>query len=288
MPTSSEPVSVARLARRRTAIELAIFRRNKLAVFFTLLLPLLMVVLFGALSTGTIAGPPHTTALPFRQYFVASMIGATIFSLSFSSLAIGVAIEQNSGLVKRLASTPLPRAAYLAGKLGQSLVTSLLATALIVVVGTLFYGLQLPQRASQWAVLVWVVLLGILCCSLLGLAYTRLIRDAKTAPAFVQPAFLGLLFLSGIFFQLTTGPALIRDIASVFPLKWMAQGLRYVFLPDWFGAQEAGHAWHLERIALVLGLWTVISAAATMKLFVWRLRVTDEPRASFSGDVDAS
>jgi ABC-2 type transport system permease protein len=47
-------------------------------------------------------------------------------------------------------------------------------------------------------------------------------------------------------------------VASVFPLKWMAQGLRSALLPDSALAAEAAGSWELPMVALVLTAWAVL------------------------------
>ena len=53
--------------------------------------------------------------------------------------------------------------------------------------------------------------------------------------AAVTPFALLLQFISGVFFQFSEIPTWMQTFASLFPLKWMAQGLRSVFLPSSFG-----------------------------------------------------
>jgi ABC-2 type transport system permease protein len=47
----------------------------------------------------------------------------------------------------------------------------------------------------------------------------------------------------------------MQDIAAVFPLKWLTQGMRSVFLPDSFAMKEAGRSWELGKTALILIIW---------------------------------
>jgi ABC-2 type transport system permease protein len=78
-----------------------------------------------------------------------------------------------------------------------------------------------------------------------------------------------LQFISGVFFVFTTLPAWMQQTAAVFPLKWMCQGLRAVFLPESFGAQEPGGSFELGRVALMLALWCVIGLALCLTTFRW-------------------
>ena len=97
---------------------------------------------------------------------------------------------------------------------------------------------RLPATAARWATFGWVSLLGIAACTLCGVAFSSLPRSGRAAPAIVTPVALVLQFISGVFFPFTQLPGWMQTVAAVFPLKWMCQGMRAVFLPDSFVAQE--------------------------------------------------
>ena len=82
-------------------------------------------------------------------------------------------------------------------------------------------------------------------------------RDADSAPALITPIVLVLQFISGVFFVYTELPTWMQNIAAIFPLKWLTQGMRSVFLPDTFEAAEASGSWQLSWVAVVLVIWTV-------------------------------
>jgi ABC-2 type transport system permease protein len=58
-------------------------------------------------------------------------------------------------------------------------------------------------------------------------------------------------------------------VASVFPLKWMAQGMRSVFLPENFESAEPGGSWDLAGVALVTGVWLVVGLVVCRMTFRW-------------------
>jgi ABC-2 type transport system permease protein len=91
----------------------------------------------------------------------------------------------------------------------------------------------------------------------------------------VTPIALVLQFISGVFFQFSQVPVWMQTIASLFPLKWMAQGLRSVFLPDFLAAQEPAGSWELGRVALVLGVWCIAGLLLCVATFRWQDRGTD-------------
>jgi ABC-2 type transport system permease protein len=61
----------------------------------------------------------------------------------------------------------------------------------------------------------------------------------------------------------------MRQIAALFPLKWLCQGMRSVFLPDSFAVAEPAGSWELGRIALVLGAWCVGALLLCLATFRW-------------------
>lgn len=69
---------------------------------------------------------------------------------------------------------------------------------------------------------------------------------------------MALLITSGAMFPLSALPEMVQKIASVFPLKWMAQGLRSALLPDAARAAEPAGSWELPTVALILTAWAVL------------------------------
>jgi ABC-2 type transport system permease protein len=147
-------------------------------------------------------------------------------------------------------------------------VVGLAQLAILLTVATRFYDVPMPD-ASGWLTLAWVFVLGIFACSLLGIAYSALARSGKSASAVVTLPFLILQFISGVFFPFNELPARLQDVAALFPLKWMCQGLRSVFLPDSFAASEPAGGWELKNVALMLALWLVLGLVVALRTFRW-------------------
>jgi ABC-2 type transport system permease protein len=272
--TASE-VKLIRMARpslalaswRRFKVELLQFRRSREAVFFTIAFPLVMLALFGTIFGGQELGP-DAGGVTFAQYFIASMTAAGIWGSCFTNLAISIPSERDSGALKRLAGTPMPPSAYFAGKIALVLLLAIIETVLLVAMGLAFYDLRLPP-ASQWLTLAWVMTLGITSCTLLGLAVSGLVRNARTASAVVTPVAILLQFISGVYFVFAQLPGWLQNVASVFPLRWLALGLRSVFLPEAFAASEPGGTWQGGTTALVMVIWCILGLAITRRTFSW-------------------
>ncbi|MFG2983204.1 ABC transporter permease [Streptomyces sp. NPDC048258] len=255
-----------RASAARSSVELKAFFRNKQSLVFTLFFPVLLLLVFGSIFSGKVEG----TDTDFRQVFMAGIVAAGVMSTAFSGLAISVAIERDTGTIRRLAMTPMPKAAYFIGKLVRVVVTTVLETVLLIGIAVAFFSLPLPETGQRWFTLAWCLALGTAACALAGLAYSAAIPNSRSAPAIVTPVFMVLQFISGVFFPFDKLPVWMQNTAALFPVKWMAQGFRSVFLPDSFTVVEPAGSWELGRIALVLGLWAIGCLAATALTFGWR------------------
>ncbi len=261
--------NLVRLGWGRTVVELKQFRRDPAMVFFTFLLPVLFLVIFSAVfGSQEVSGPPNQPALNFREYFVPGIIAAGVMSTTFANLAISISMEQSTGMLKRLSGMPLPREAYFIGKVGMVVVVTTLQTSVMLGIGVAFLGVTLPPDLAHWLVFLWVFALGTASCSLLGIAYTRLIPSGNAAAPIVQAPYLTLEFISGVFFRYAEIPGWLQAVGIAFPLKWMAQGVRYAFLPSWFGKEEYG-GWDLPQVALALGGWTIAGFVLAVMFFRW-------------------
>jgi len=250
----------------RSSVELKAFFRNKQSLVFTLLFPVMLLVIFGSIFSGPVKGT-HTDV---KQVFMAGIIAAGVMSTAFSGLAISIAIERDSGMLRRIGLTPMPKGAYFAGKLVRVIVTTVLETALLVGIAVALFHLPMPSTGQRWLTLGWDLALGTVACALLAVAYSALIPNSRSAAAVVTPVFIVLQFISGIFFPFSELPRWMQNTAALFPVKWMAQGFRSVFLPDSFTVVEPAAHWELGRIALVLTLWSVGGAVLTAMTFRWK------------------
>ncbi len=258
--------SLTTVYRSRAGVELKEFFRQREAVVFTVMLPVLLLVVFGAVLNFDLGD-----GVSFTQYFMAGIIAAGILGASLQNMAISIATERSDGTLKSLAGTPLPRSAYFVGKVVQVLAVTTAILAILLAIGVVFYGIDLPSGAD-WLTFAWVTVLGAASCTLLGIAISSLAKNGRSASATVTPFALLLQFISGVFFQFSEIPSWMQTVAAFFPLKWMAQGLRSVFLPDALAAAEPAGSWELGRTALVLAAWCVVGLLLCVWTFRWQDR----------------
>ncbi|CAM5783228.1 ABC transporter permease [Cellulomonas persica] len=262
-----------RLGLARTRYEVRGFFRERDAVIFIFAYPVIMLAIFA-----TVFGQDGTTidfgtdSVPFAQYFLPGMVATGVMLSSFQNLALAIAVERDEGGLKRLRATPLPAASYFLGKVGQVLVSCVLQVAILLVVASSLFDVPMPDDAATWGTFAWIFLLGTATGAVCGVGFSSIPRSGRSASAVVTPIVLVLQFISGVFFQFDQLPTWMQQVASVFPLKWMAQGMRSVFLPDEAAALEPSGSWQHGAIALVLLVWLVAGLVVGVRWFRWRRR----------------
>jgi ABC-2 type transport system permease protein len=265
--------SPVRLGLARTRQELRVFSRERDAVFFIFLYPILMLAIFATVFGKQNPFAGTAVQATFAQYFLPGMIATGVMLSSFQSLAIFIAVERDEGVLKRLRGTPLPASSYFLGKVGQVLVITLVQTGLLLVVAALMFHVPMPTDAGRWWTFSWVLVLGTAAGAVCGVAFSSVPRSGKSASAVVTPIVLVLQFISGVFFQFDQLPHWMQDVASLFPLKWMAQGMRSVFLPDAAAPLvEPSGSWQHGATAAILAGYLVVGLVLGARTFRWLRR----------------
>jgi ABC-2 type transport system permease protein len=158
---------------------------------------------------------------------------------------------------------------YFIGKALLVTILMIIQTALLLLFGTLMFGLNLPTSPSLWWNFTWLVVLGSACSTVLGIAFSVVPKSGRGASAVVSPIVIILQFFSGVFFVFTSLPTWMQQFAALFPLKWLTQGMRSVFLPADFATQEVAGTWEIGKTAIILIIWLVVGLIFSIKTFKW-------------------
>lgn len=247
----------AALTLRQFRYEQKIFRRTPATMFFVLLFPVLLLVIFASLNQGqhvAILG-----GLGFTQYYVPAMAAFGLMSSCYANVAGRFVYRRETGTLKRLRGSPVPLVALIGGFLASAVVVGTIVSVINVGVGTAFYGVVLPHR---WAAFLLVLVIGALSFCALGVAVSCLIPDLDSADPIVWGTFMPLIFISGTFFPIADSSPLAR-LASFFPVQHLVKASFAAFDVRTAGA---GIAWtHLG----VLALWGAGGAGFALRRFRW-------------------
>jgi ABC-2 type transport system permease protein len=215
---------VALLA-RQVGWEQRSYWRNPAAAGFSFVFPVLILVIFS--STSGTSKITDLGNINYTQYYIPAIVAFGIMGITFTNLAMNVTFKREQWTLKRIRGSPLPSWIYLGGLIGNSVVVGILLTAIVIGVGVVAYSVTIPGNIFAIAVTLAV---GAACFCALGLAMTTVIPNADAAPAIVNLVFFPLLFISGTFFPISKGSALLK-VAAFFPVRHFITATFAIFDP---------------------------------------------------------
>jgi len=243
----------AALAYRQWRLERRMFWRNPSAAFFSFLLPLLFLFLFGAIFSDNQDN---------LNVIVPGIAGMSVMSTTFSALAMNMTFLRESGVLKRIHGTPLPATSYLGGVTANAVTNAFIQLAIVVLAGRLFFGIGWPKN---WVDLVVFGAAGVATLAALGVAWSHVIPNFDAAPAYTNIVFLPAIFISGVFYDVDNAPQFLRDIAEVLPLTHVINGLSAALVTGKSLADMAGDL-------AVIVVWGIIGAFFAVRGFSWESR----------------
>jgi ABC-2 type transport system permease protein len=255
-------VSGLALALHQFRFDQKTFWRNPASVFFTVMLPVIFLLIFA-----TIFGNDHIEELggvKTTTYYVPAIITLAVVSATMQSLAISLTVDRENGLLKRARGTPLPSRVFIAGRIGNSIIVSVLMLIVLSALGWALYGVEIPWDRLP-AVLVTLAV-GAAAFSCLGIALTAAIPSEDAAAPVTNVAVLPLYFLSGVFIPESEIPSGVLHVADVFPIRHFFEAFFAAWDPSTVGA---GFEWgHLA----VVGIWGLAGLGIAVRTFRWTPR----------------
>lgn len=262
--------SIVKVGGSRIGYELKTYVRTIDALFFNFFFPLILFVIFTlTFSNFTVSPSGVDEVITSADIYLPAMLALGVFVSGTQNLGIDIAIEKHDGTLRRLAGTPISPVSYFIGKFGQVFVSGTLQAIVLILMAHFVFGATLPGGLGSWLTLIGIFYLGLIATSVLGVAISALPRSAKSATSVILPPVLILQFISGVFLAFSELPAFLQNFASLFPLKWVAQGFRSVLYPDSLKVLEIGNQWNLDQVTIALGAWVVIGILITLFTFRW-------------------
>jgi ABC-2 type transport system permease protein len=222
--------------------------RNRRVLIFSMLMPAILLLVFGGLNKGQdLAGVSATAYL---------MVSLGIFGSMSTAIGSGgsIAVERGIGWNRQLRLTPLRPSRYVAIKVMLSLLMALPPLLVVYVVGAVALDVRLP--AGTWALVALGSWLGALPFAALGVVVGYVAK-----PDSVQQV-SGLLYMllaafGGLWVPVETMPRLMRDIAELTPAYWVGQVARSPLFHGSLG---------VHAVLALLG-WTVALALVALSRF---------------------
>ena len=251
--------SVPHLIVNQARYQLRIFMRNPAAAFFTVVFP--MVIFIGVLvfEPGGKNFLEEFEPSRYQQRATPAFIAFAVMGATLTALAMRVTVTRERGILRRVQGTPLPKWAYVAGHVGSSLVVAYALCFVMLIVGALFFSVDIEWRLIPAGILTIAV--GAAAFAALGVAQTAWIPSETGAPPLTNAT--TLVMLTTAFMPVDDVPRVVGWFASLFPLRHLVEALVPTYLSQ---TAAPGIQWgHLGALAI----WGVIGLVGVIVSFKW-------------------
>ncbi|GAA2452624.1 ABC transporter permease [Actinomadura vinacea] len=242
-------VAVPRMILAQAGYELRTMLRNGEQLLLTMIIPVVLLALFGGTSLLDLGPGPRV------DFLAPGILALAVMSTAFTGQAIGTGFERRYGVLKRLGATPLPRSGLIAAKTLTVLAVEALQAALICAVALAMGWGPHGDPVSAAA----LILLGTAAFSGFGLLMAGTLRAEATLAA-ANLVYVLLLAVGGVVFPLERFPSAVRAALELLPISALADGLRQVL--------QHGAAFPAGPL-LVLAVWAVAGLALAARFFRW-------------------
>ncbi|MEO6579257.1 MAG: ABC transporter permease [Candidatus Limnocylindria bacterium] len=246
-----------RLMAGQVVLENRAFWRNPAAAFFTVVFPLVFMVIANVALVDS-AGGREAAA----RFYTPAIMAFALITACYTNLAMSVVAARDAGILKRLRGTPLPTWIYLWGRIVESVLIAGVLVAIVSLYGTLVQGVLLP--VDRYAALGVALVVGAAAFSALGLAVSGIVPNAAAAPAVVNATILPLLLISNVLIPIHNET--LTSIARLFPVHHLARALASAYDP---AAPDFGFTW--DSLAVVGG-WGLAGLVVALVTFSWQPR----------------
>lgn len=236
------------------------FRRNPAATFFTIVFPMIFMLLFGFIFGSQIMD----NGAKVVTFQVPGILALSLVSATFVNLAMTTVFRRELGQLKRIRSTPMPPLIYILAEVLAAVVIVIFMTVLMIAVGRIIFDVTFNIETLPVFLVTLVIATATFCA--LGLAVTALIPSQQAAPAVVNGIVLPLYFISDVFLDTADVPAAIGLLGDIFPVKHLARSLQDSFNPFVTTVEIPWGHW------LVMAAWGVFGIIAAIATFRWTPR----------------
>lgn len=199
--------------------------------------------------------------LGYVQYLLPGLLSFSVLIAGLFGVGYAMVRFRESLFLKKLATTPLPRASFVGAQIVARSLLVLAQTALLLVVATVALSLSLSPIAMVWVFAL--TLLGIVTFLGVGFALATVVRRESMLVDVISAVTTPLVLSSEIFFPVDVLPGPLPALAGALPSTQMVRLVRAVMIE---GVVEPGA---LLPGMLIMGAWALATYALAVVSFRW-------------------
>ncbi len=237
--------------------EILRFVTERSRIVGSLMMPLLLLIVFGAGFTNVIGG--MAPGVDYIQFMYPGIIAITVLTTSLFA-GISVVWDREYGFLREILVAPISRTGIVLGKAFGATLQATLQVGLMLLLAPLL-GVTLDLGIILGLIPMIVILsLGL---AGLGIMMASFMRSQQGFQTLMQVIIFPLIFLAGVFFPVNQVPVWMEVVSKVNPLTYGVDAVRQVFLGAQVGAASlgvtiGGHTMTLLQDVLVVGAMSTL------------------------------
>jgi ABC-2 type transport system permease protein len=227
-------------------------------VFFSLVQPVIFVLMFAYVFGGAIGVPGSDAPNAYREYLVPGIFGQTV-AFAAAASTVGLAEDMHKGIIDRFRSLPMTASAVLFGRTAADALRQVLVLVVLSITGYVV-GWRINDGLANAALAYLLLLLFAYTVSWIGSWIGLYMPNPETANTAGLIWLFPLTFLSNAFVPLAGMPPVIRTIAEWNPVSALVLSCRTLFGNP---TGLTSDAWSLQHPVT----YTLISCLAAIAVF---------------------
>jgi ABC-2 type transport system permease protein len=257
MATTQEPAVAARRSplAQLTRVEFRLFLRERIGPIWGIGLPVLLLVIFGAIPAFKDVKPGYA-GLTLLDAYVPILITMSLALLALIAMPTALVNYRERGVLRRLRTTPAGPVRVLSAQLIVNVTMAVVTLIVLLLLARFAYQVPLPRLLGAWVVAALFALAAMMSMGLFVAAVASTVRAAAAIGAIL---FYPLMFFSGLWLPIPSMPAVLQHLSHATPLgaAWEA-----------FQNSDIGR-WPTALSLVTMAAWVIVFGAAATRFFRW-------------------
>lgn len=208
------------------------------------------------------AQPVETLDISYMDFLLPGILAMSIMNSGVIGLSTSFVTFRERGILRRIKITPFPLSSFVTARVISQLIIAVPQALILYLISHFLFGVDI-----QGSILLVVIsiFIGSLAFLAIGFAVSSIAPNVETAASYSNLITFPMLFLSGVFFDIDSGPAWLTPITKVLPLRYLVDALREVMTRG-KGLETIWMDW------VILGATALIAVLIAVRFFRWDAR----------------
>ncbi|HWR25327.1 MAG TPA: ABC transporter permease [Methanosarcina sp.] len=195
--------------------------------------------------------------LEYMDFLAPAVIALGVFFGTVATTGSAIAGERQDGTIVRILMTPISKRSVILGKTIHQLILQLVRAVILILIAYLILGVQMN---GSWLLVALVLVIFTLVGVGLGIAMSATVNDIESFMQMNLLVTLPSMFVTGVFYPLSSIPDWMRVIAYIMPLTYANDAMRTIMI------KGQGLSF-IANDLIILSLFAIVTFSAGVYLF---------------------